>query len=515
MVQIMDGDLGMLSQQGACFCRQPGPGDDQGAQFEAGQQLRLCVTLCSFSYFNELESLADDNQTILTIPGEVMNRPVAYLVESIPLDLVDLRPPEGVVETKTALKQLVDGAQKTIDVTAVYWSLLTDDDDMAGLSEERLDELGAGYGRTLFESLENAARRGVRIRILQSPGFSEEPQPQESAHLAARFPDRVQVRQVDLLPWFGGGIMHHKSWIVDGRSLYLGSANMDWRSLTQVKELGVIVENQLAIAADAARQFGAWWQLAAMEPRTAEIVDATAQRVRLVPDWSDLVVDDDRFPFPFSATAYNQDNPLPLIAGGQPGTVYLTASPPELGNDGRTDDLTGLLHTIRTAEIAICLSVMNFLPVGWLDEQMFHWPALTDALLRAAITRGVHVRLLISHWPYTVPATWPFLGALRDWARAGQGQIEVKQMILPGSNETEGDARRFPGHSRVNHPKFIVTDRRLNVGTSNMVWGYFTHTIGGSFNTDHPALIRQAQAIFDRDWESVFAQPLAQGGKRT
>lgn len=444
-----------------------------------------------------------------------MTRPDAYLVESIPLDLEDLRSPEGVAEMKTALKRLVDGAQETIDVTAVYWSLLGDGDDMAGLPAERLAELGAGYGRALFESLENAARRGVRIRILEATGFGEdeeEPKPSESARLVEQFPGRVRVRPVDLQPWFGGGIMHHKSWIVDGRSLYLGSANMDWRSLTQVKELGVIVENQPVIAADAAGQFEAWWQLAAMELQTVEIVDAALQKARLVPGWSNLVAGNGRSPHPFAATNYNQANPLPLIAGNVPGTAYLTASPPELGNNGRTDDLTGLLHTIHTAESALCLSVMNFIPAGWQDEQMFHWPALTDALLQAAINRGVHVRLLVSQWPYTYPATWPFLQALRDWAAAAGeengGRIEIKQMTLPGWDETEGETRRYAGHSRVNHTKYIVSERRLNVGTSNMIWGYFSQTSGGSLNTDHPELIRQALAVFDRDWQSPYARLL-------
>lgn len=31
-----------------------------------------------------------------------------------------------------------------------------------------------------------------------------------------------------------GGVLHSKFWIVDGRHVYVGSANMDWRSLTQV-----------------------------------------------------------------------------------------------------------------------------------------------------------------------------------------------------------------------------------------------------------------------------------------
>lgn len=31
-----------------------------------------------------------------------------------------------------------------------------------------------------------------------------------------------------------GGVLHSKFWVVDGRHVYVGSANMDWRSLAQV-----------------------------------------------------------------------------------------------------------------------------------------------------------------------------------------------------------------------------------------------------------------------------------------
>lgn len=31
------------------------------------------------------------------------------------------------------------------------------------------------------------------------------------------------------------GVLHTKFWIVDKKHVYIGSANMDWRSLTQVQ----------------------------------------------------------------------------------------------------------------------------------------------------------------------------------------------------------------------------------------------------------------------------------------
>lgn len=46
-------------------------------------------------------------------------------------------------------------------------------------------------------------------------------------------PAGAQIRQVPMKQ-LTGGVLHSKFWVVDGRHVYVGSANMDWRSLTQV-----------------------------------------------------------------------------------------------------------------------------------------------------------------------------------------------------------------------------------------------------------------------------------------
>jgi hypothetical protein len=114
----------------------------------------------------------------------------AYLVESIPKGLDDLRGTPGVAYTEDVLVQLTSRAKSTIDLTAMYWVLLADpgSDDEKGFTPEQLDAMGAGAGRALYEALRATAQRGVHIRIF------------------------------------------------DQRHLYLGSANMDWKSITQVKE---------------------------------------------------------------------------------------------------------------------------------------------------------------------------------------------------------------------------------------------------------------------------------------
>lgn len=60
------------------------------------------------------------------------------------------------------------------------------------------------------------------------PDYTKEP-----SELAS---GRPNVKNVTLLlgDWWGSGIVHTKVWITDRKDLYIGSANNDWKSLTQV-----------------------------------------------------------------------------------------------------------------------------------------------------------------------------------------------------------------------------------------------------------------------------------------
>lgn len=143
------------------------------------------------------------------------------------------------------------------------------------------------------------------------------------------------------------------------------------------------------------------------------------------------------------------------------------------------------------------------------------WPLLFDALLQAVTTKGVQARILISKWAHTSAFVNPYLIALDKAAKAGRmnsnmtaGRLEIRRFVIPGWDSTAGQDRNFPGHSRVNHNKYIVTDRRINIGTSNMTWDYFTNTAGCSFNSDHPDLLQKLQEIFDRDWDSQYSYSL-------
>ncbi len=452
----------------------------------------------------------------------------AYLVESIPKGLEDLRTTPGVQYTEDVLVRLVGAAKSTIDLTAMYWSLLPDPagPDEKGFTDEQFAAMGAGTGRDLYEALRAAAARGVKIRILESPGFSGAKQ--ESAVLHDEFPDAISIHQVSMGDWYGGGgIMHQKIWVFDNRDIYLGSANMDWKSIMQVKEMGIAVENCPDLAADATKYFDCWWTFSADTPASVGVFDEAARINRKVPPWSALIPSASRKPSPFESeqcrTTYNSQSPLNVDLDGQPAGVFLTGCPSEICAPGRTFDGDGLVYTIRDAAKSVSVSVMDFGPISLYgrasdpDQSLptdtpVWWSSLFDAVLSAVLTRKVYVRLLVSKWAHTSALIEPFLRALQAAADAGRadrsmsaGQLEIKEFIIPGWDNTTGASRKYPGHSRVNHTKYIVTDRRINIGTSNMTWDYFASTAGSSFNTDHPGLVRSLQAVFDRDWVSSYA----------
>src|SRR4029077_4203877 len=96
----------------------------------------------------------------------------------------------------------------------------------------------------------------------------------EAETLRDEFQERVSIHSVAMGDWYGGsGIMHQKIWIFDSRHLYLGSANMDWKSISQVKEMGVAVEDCPELAADAGTYFEAWWAFSKLAPASVEVFD--------------------------------------------------------------------------------------------------------------------------------------------------------------------------------------------------------------------------------------------------
>ena len=87
-------------------------------------------------------------------------------------------------------------------------------------------------GELVFKKIKEAGlERGIRIRVAQNqPSKSA---PDEDTRVLDSLGAAI-VRNVDFNRLIGTGILHTKLWVVDGKHFFVGSANMDWRSLTQV-----------------------------------------------------------------------------------------------------------------------------------------------------------------------------------------------------------------------------------------------------------------------------------------
>jgi phospholipase D3/4 len=172
------------------------------------------------------------------------------LVESIPEDLPYPDGSPSHISTYQAWSILLSSATSTIDISAYYWSLIG-----RGNTSDPTDV----EGKLIFEGLVSAAARGVKIRVVQNTPTPQ--MPDIDSQLLAMM-GAAEVRNLSITALTGYGILHTKMFVVDTRHFYVGSANLDWRSLTQVKELGVMGTDCQCLAQDAEKLFEIYWYLA-------------------------------------------------------------------------------------------------------------------------------------------------------------------------------------------------------------------------------------------------------------
>ncbi|XP_069568273.1 5'-3' exonuclease PLD3 isoform X1 [Brachyistius frenatus] len=398
-----------------------------------------------------------------------------HLVESIPAGL-HLSSPSSRRSVTDSWLHLLNKANSSVHMAAFYLSLRDSDLELLESSDSQ--------GRKVFEQLKQLTSKGVKLQIaVNAPQTST----QDTTELAAM---GAEVREVDLMA-VTGGIVHTKLWVVDQKHFYLGSANMDWRSLTQVKEVGLSVEDCSCLAQDAVRIFGMYWSIGGVNNGS------------LPPYW----------PARLSALSSSQ-NPLRLKFNGVPAQVYLSSAPPQISARGRSDDLSTILSVIDDAQKFIYISVMDYLPLSQFTDPVRFWPAIDSRLRAAACTRAVQVRLLVSCWEHSPASMFTFLQSLLVLnAPPLRCDVEVKIFNVPSTAEQ----MKIP-FARVNHAKFMVTDRVLYIGTSNWSENYFTRTAGvglvvnqtGSVVQQHQETLQsQAEELFLRDWKSAYASALS------
>ncbi|XP_076834058.1 5'-3' exonuclease PLD4 isoform X1 [Brachyhypopomus gauderio] len=373
-----------------------------------------------------------------------------------------------------AWKDLVSTATSQIEVASFYWSLTGEDIGVNSSTDQP--------GRDILEELKALPKRNVSVRVVTSiPSLAT-----NSTDLQALKENGVQVRKVN----FGHltrGVLHSKFWVVDRKHIYIGSANMDWRALTQVKEIGVVLYNCTSLAVDLHKVFQSYWVM--------------GQHHATIPQpWP-----------PYYDTSINEEQPLHVNLSGVPSRVYISGSPPVFCPDSRTKDLDAILSAVTQAEQFIHIAVMEYYPASKFMPHHRYWPVIENALKQAAFERNVAVRLLVSCGRDSDPSVLPFLTSLSALDSPSNNiSIEVRLHIVPVGNQTD-----IP-YARVNHNKYMVTDKLAYIGTSNWSAEYFNTTAGVGIVVSQDALnsssfedtfVGQLSGVFNRDWGSEFAVP--------
>lgn len=396
------------------------------------------------------------------------------LVESIPEGL-EFNSSTAHLSIYQAWLNLIGQARSSVDIASFYWTLTNKD--------TRTKEPSANQGEAILASLAEASGKlAVRVAVNTPQGS----QPKDDILLLSS--SGAEVREVNMKE-LTSGVLHTKFWVVDKKHVYIGSANMDWRSLTQVKELGVVVYNCSCLAEDLGKIFEAYWFM--------------GQSNATIPS-----------PWPNAySTPYNQDTPLQLPLNGTPSTVYLSSSPPSFCAQGRTGDLQAILSVMEDAEEFVYVAVMNYLPTMEFSHPKRYWADIDTQLRRVAYEGRVRVRLLVSCWASTSPVMIPFLRSLASVQEPkSRLDIQVRLFVVPANPRQ----KEIP-YARVNHNKYLVTDKVAYIGTSNWSGDYFVNTAGSALvvnqtasQTAQPTVQSQLRAVFERDWDSAYSAPLLQ-----
>ncbi|MDE3246992.1 MAG: hypothetical protein KGN80_12965, partial [Acidobacteriota bacterium] len=352
------------------------------------------------------------------------------LVQSIPegtgLEQADLP------FAKDVWPRMIREAKRSVDMAEFYVSNSSD-----------------GYLEPVLRELEKAGARGVKVRVMLSALMLDGDQP-SVARLRA-IPG-AEVRVFDFGPgkW---GILHAKYFIVDGEDAYVGSQNLDWRSLQHIHETG-------------------------LRFRTASLVAPLREIFEI--DW-----------------AFCQTHKLPTLPPGEAPTLRplleLVASPPSLTPPSIRAALPALQELLGQAKSRIRIQLLTYSPVS--GKTRF-WPALDNAL-RAAAVRGVSVQLLVSDWNLASPA----VDHLKSLTLIPN--VEVKIASIPES------AKGHIPFARVVHSKYMTVDGSLLwVGTSNWGEDYFMDSRNVELILRDASLAAQGDRIFERLWNSPFASRL-------
>lgn len=376
------------------------------------------------------------------------------IVESVPVNTIYGEP--GVPRTQQVWLDMIRGAKQSIDIAAFY------------ISNKQGEALAP-----VIKALSDRARAGVKVRILLDQTFYRESR--SSIRPLQGISDlKIRILPVDSLT---GGVLHAKYFIVDGREVFVGSQNWDWRALSQIHEIGARINNR-RFARTFEGVFNFDWYLAG-HPNLPR-----AQRLAVKsPDF----------------TPVTKGNPVILHdAHDSVAIAFPSFSPPPLVPRWVDSEQPELVRLIQSARQTLRIQVMTLTALIYYGPKGY-WKEIDNAL-RDDAARGVKIKIIVADWALK-ESMQKYLKSL-----AVLPNITVKFSSLPPAPSG------FIPYARVEHCKYAVADNdRAYIGTGNWEWSYFNNTVDASvfFSGKGPA--STLVNIFDRDWNGPYVTTLKPG----
>ncbi|CAB1312777.1 unnamed protein product, partial [Coregonus sp. 'balchen'] len=390
------------------------------------------------------------------------------LVENIPEDVTFSENGTAHLTLSAGLHSLLDlaVAGRSVEIVSPQWNLNSSDYESSFLPS-------SSQGRALLQRLRGLKKKGINLKI--ASGMINSVELKSLSRLS-------EVHYINMTA-LTKGFLHSSFWVVDRKHIYIGSATMDWRSLSMMKELGIIIYNCSCLALDLHRVFNLYWQL---------------QYKDFIPSiWSKRL-----------SALWNKDENLPLLFNNTKAEVFLSSSPDVFCPKDRTRDLDAISYVIQKAKRFIYISITDYLPLTNRNSHRY-WSGIDGMLREALILRNIKVRLLVSCWEQTHPLTFNFVWSLKTLC------MELPNCSLEAKFFSPREQRDGTLQG-INHNRFIVTDSAVYIGNFDWVGNEFTFNAGAGMvisqaegvKERNSTLVEQVRDAFERDWYSRHTKSL-------
>ncbi|EDL13200.1 phospholipase D family, member 5 [Mus musculus] len=254
---------------------------------------------------------------------------------------------------------LLNMAKKSVDIVSSHWDL-------------NHTHPAACQGQRLFEKLLQLTSQNIEVKLVSDVTADSK---------------GAEVTYMNMTA-YNKGRLQSSFWIVDKQHVYIGSAGLDWRSLGQMKELGVIFYNCSCLVLDLQRIFALYSSL--------------KFKSRVPQTWSKRLYG-----------VYDNEKKLQLQLNETKSQAFVSNSPKLFCPKNRSFDIDAIYSVIDDAKQYVYIAVTDYLPISSTSSKRTYWPDLDGKIREALVLRSVKVRLLISFWKETDPLTFNFISSLK------------------------------------------------------------------------------------------------------